>query len=62
MPFSSAASGFVGLMPYTALDDTMKKDSFIYNLISEGTIDNPIISVFIKDKKKSSVKFGGLFD
>lgn len=63
-PFKSAASGFVGLMPYTALDETQKKDSFIYDLISEGAIDNPIISVFIneKGKKKSSIKFGGLFD
>lgn len=62
--FSSAASGFIGLMPYTALDETLLKDSFVYDLLNDGIIDNPIISVFVdeKGKKKSSVKFGGLFD
>ena len=32
-PFKSAASGFIGLMPYTELDTTVQKESFLYDLV-----------------------------
>ena len=57
--FKSTARGFIGIAPYTY--DT-RLNSFTHTLMSKGLTDMPIVQFYVSEKKKSSVKFGGLFD
>jgi hypothetical protein len=57
--FSSTATGFVGIQPYT-VNSADKKRSFLWNLYDQGLIDHCVVSIYVREETGNSsvVKFG----
>ena len=57
--FSSTATGFVGIQPWT-VNSADKEKSFLYQLYNQGMIDHAVVSLYVREEggNSSVVKFG----